>query len=237
MDASDQSPGEAVSGPEGFVMSRGMRFPKDPRFIKGRLRSALRQNRYEAKETEAVLRVVRPDDVVIELGAGIGYMSTLVATKRAVRSVHAFEANPHLIPYIRSVHAANGLENAHVTHGILGASEGHVDFHVRGNLLSSSMMPFDDDQEVETHKVEVLDAAEVFATVQPTVLICDIEGAEQDLIPTLDLSNLRAAVVELHPQWIGPEGVNKVFRAFMDAGLAYYHRGSTNKVVSFRRAW
>jgi FkbM family methyltransferase len=237
MQATDGQPQSDSAPASPFVMSRGMKFPKDPRFIKGRLRAALRQNRYENKETEAVLRVVREEDTVIELGAGVGYMSTLVAKKRNVQAVHAFEANPHLIPYIRSVHEANDLSNAHVTHGILGKRKGRVDFYVRGNLLASSMMPFDDDSDVEVHQVEVLNAGQVFRSITPSVLICDIEGAEAELIPQLDLSGLRAAVVELHPQWIGPEGVNKVFQAFMDAGLAYYHRGSTNKVVSFRRAW
>jgi len=82
------------------------------------------------------------------------------------------------------------------------------------------MMPLEGDTEETTQKtkVEVLNAKTVFKDLQPTVLICDIEGAEADLIPQLDLSGLRAAVIETHPQWIGPEGINKVFRAFMDAG-------------------
>jgi len=212
MDAStvnDTSPPEDQA--KGFVMSRGMKFPKDDNFIRGRIRGSLKGNRYETKETEAVLRVVREGDVVVELGAGIGYMSTLVASKRKIKSVHAFEANPNLIPYIKSVHEANGL----------------------------TKMPLEGDTEETTQKtkVEVLNAKTVFKDLQPTVLICDIEGAEADLIPQLDLSGLRAAVIETHPQWIGPEGINKVFRAFMDAGLAYYHRGSVNKVISLTRCW
>ncbi|NUH64508.1 FkbM family methyltransferase [Sulfitobacter sp. S0837] len=220
-----------------FIRSRGMKFPDDPSILRGRLRKMLRQNDYETKETQAVLRVVREGDRVIELGAGVGYMSTLVASKRKVASVHSFEANPNLIPYIRRVYAANGLDNAEVTNAILGARTGRVDFHVRADILSSSMTRFDGEEPPQTHQIDVLDAGAVFADLKPNVLICDIEGAEVDLIPALDLSGLRAAVIELHPQWIGPEGVNKVFAAFMSAGLAYYHRGSQNKVVSFRREW
>ena len=96
----------------GFIHSRGMKFPKHPEIMQGKIRRLLRSNSYEAKETEAALRVVREGDVVVELGGGIGYMSTLVATKRAIKSVHVFEANPNLIPYIRSVHGANGVTNA-----------------------------------------------------------------------------------------------------------------------------
>mgnify|MGYP003626221734 FL=1 len=220
-----------------FITSRGMKFPNHADIIKGRVRSLLRKNAYEQKESEAALRVVKEGDVVIELGAGIGYMSTLVASKRKIKSVHSFEANPHLIPYIQQVHAANGLTNAHVTNAILGSRKGTVDFYVRDNLLGSSMAVLKGEVDPPSTKVDVLNGKTVFKDIGANVLICDIEGAEVDLIPSLDLTDLRAAIIELHPQWIGPEGVNKVFKAFMDAGLAYYHRGSTNKVVCFRTDW
>ncbi|MGJ8616316.1 MAG: FkbM family methyltransferase [Sulfitobacter sp.] len=220
-----------------FITSRGMKFPKHADIIKGRVRSLLRKNAYEQKESEAALRVVKQGDVVIELGAGIGYMSTLVASKRKIKSVHSFEANPHLIPYIQQVHAANGLTNAHVTNAILGPRKGSVDFYVRDNLLGSSMAVLEGEVDPPSTKVDVLNGKAAMKEIGANVLICDIEGAEVDLIPTLDLTGLRAAIIELHPQWIGPEGVNKVFKAFMDAGLAYYHRGSTNKVVCFRTDW
>ncbi len=225
---------EAATGAGQFIISRGMKFPRHADIIQGRVRKLLRTNAYEAKETEAALRVVKQDDVVLELGAGIGYMSTLVASKRAIKSVHSFEANPHLIPYIRQVHAANGLTNAHVSNAVLGKRKGTVNFYVRDNLLGSSMAVLEGEVDPPSTKVEVLNANQVIRDIAPTVLICDIEGAEVDLIPEMNLSGLRAAVLELHPQWIGPEGVNKVFRAFMDAGLAYYHRGSMGKVVCFR---
>lgn len=220
-----------------FIKSHGMLFPKHRDLIQGRLRRMLRLNQYEAKETNAALRVVRPGDRVLELGAGIGYMSTLVAVKRQVESVHAFEANPHLIPYIQQVHAANGLENAQAIHGILGPEEGEVDFYVRPNILASSLSPLEEEVDPPAIKVPVHAAAQVLRKVKPTVLICDIEGAEEELIPQLDLSGLRAAIVELHPQWSTPARINGVFAAFMEAGLAYYHRGSMNKVVAFRRDW
>ena len=221
----------------GFIRSRGMRFPKDQGIIQGKVRRLLRNNEYEAKETEAALRVVREGDRVIELGGGIGYMSTLVATKRNVASVHVFEANPNLIPYIRAVHAANGVSTAHVTNAILGPRKGSVDFYVRDPMLGSSLQKIDGETDPPSVKVDVLNAGQTFRDIRPNILICDIEGAEADLIPRLDLTGLRAAVIETHPQWIGPEGINRVMRAFMDAGLAYYHRGSHGKVLAFRTDW
>ena len=220
-----------------FIMSHGTRFPKDHGLIRGRIRGALRDNMYEAKETHAALRTVRAGDTVIEVGAGIGYMSTLVATKRDVKAVHAFEANPHLIPYIHAVHAANDVTNATVTNAVLGKRKGSANFYVRHKLTASSLDEMDGTGVSSVERIDVLNANHVFDELEPNVLIADIEGAEVDLIPMLDLSRLRAAIIELHPQWIGPEGVNTVMRAFMDAGLAYYHRGSHGKVVAFRRNW
>lgn len=222
-----------------YILSQGMKFPKDRQFIRGQLRGALRDDRYEAKETRCALRLVRDGDTVMELGAGIGYMSTLVATRRRVKSVHAYEANPGLIPYIRAVHAANGVQNAHVVHAILGDRAGKAPFYVRRNLLASSMAPQDGDTgaAVQNVTVAVHDAARALREIAPTILIADIEGAEATLLPQLDLSGLRGAMIELHPRMIGPRGVNAVFSAMMTAGLAYYARGSTQKVVSFRRAW
>ena len=229
--------GQPTSEPAGFIRSRGMRFPKHPDIMQGKIRRLLRNNDYEAKETEAALRVVREGDVVVELGGGIGYMSTLVATKRAIKSVHVFEANPNLIPYIQSVHAANDVTNAHVTNAILGTRKGSVDFYVREPMLGSSMQKLEGEVDPPSVKVDVLNAKTTFKDIGANVLICDIEGAEVDLIPSLDLSGFRAAIIETHPQWIGPEGMNKVMRAFMDAGLAYYHRGSHGKVLAFRTDW
>lgn len=220
-----------------YVVSRGIKFPKDGKFITGMIRGSLKQGSYEAKEADVMLKVVRDGDTVIELGAGIGFMSSYIAANRKVNAVHSFEANPHLIPLIRQVHQINGLENTHITNAILGPRKGKVDFHVSAKLLESTLSPVEGSTYDEVVKVDVLNANKVLRDTGANMLVCDIEGAEVDLIPKLDLSNIRAAVIELHPQWIGPEGVNAVFRAFMDGGLAYYARGSTQKVVSFRRNW
>jgi FkbM family methyltransferase len=222
-----------------YVMSRGMKFPNGGHFIAEKLAAALRENRYEAREAQCALRLVRDEDTVVELGAGIGFMSTLVATRCNIKNVFAFEANPSLIPYIESVHAANGLPNAHVTHGQLGKRNSSTKFYVRDYFPASSMTSLESDTEANTQtvKVDVLNASHVFKEIQPNILIADIEGAEATLLPHLDLTGLRGAMIKLHPQHIGPEGVNAVFRTMLDTGLAYYPRGSTHKVVCFRRAW
>ncbi|GGX57558.1 hypothetical protein GCM10007385_28070 [Tateyamaria omphalii] len=216
---------------------RGLLFPRDTDVLKPRLAGNLRRGLYENKEGDAVLRIIQPDDIVLELGGGVGFISTLVAKKSKAAHVHVYEANGMLADYIRRVHAANGVENATVNHAILGKRKGTKDFHVRGNILASSVEETNGEGILRTETVDVVNAGQQTKAIKPTVLVCDIEGSEAELLPEMDLSTLRAAVIELHPQWIGPEGVNAVFGALMAAGLAYYPKLSTQKVVTFRRAW
>ena len=221
-----------------FIRSRGMKIPKHPQFTTGRVRGALREGTYERKECDAVMRMVRKDDVVLELGAGIGYMSTLIATKKAVKEVHSFEANPALIPYIKSVHEANNVNNVTVHNALLAPRKSKpVDFYVRENFLASSMDKDAADGIVETHKIEVRSINTTLKELKPTVLVCDIEGAEAEILPAANLSCLRLAIVELHPQWIGQAGVQAVFDTMNKAGLTYFPKASEAKVVTFRKDW
>ncbi|WP_370401732.1 FkbM family methyltransferase [Sulfitobacter sp. JB4-11] len=228
---------ETAIPPNYFVVSRGMNFPQHADFIQGRTRARLRRGVFEANEAEAALRTVRPGDVVLELGAGLGFMSTLMAMKRKVAAVHSYEPNPHLIPYIHTVHAANGLTDMSVTNGILGPRKAEVDFHLRPDLLLSSLHLEEDEADLPKTRIPVHNANSVFKEVRPTVLYCNMKGEEATLIPQLPLQGLRAAIIAFTPNRSSRDAMNTVFRALMDAGLAYYHRGSAGKVICMRSDW
>lgn len=222
-----------------YITSRGLKIPKHPELTTGRVRGALRDGLYERKECDAVMRVVNEGDTVLELGGGIGYMSTLLSVKKKVKRVVSYEANPTLIPYIHSVHAANNVENVEVRNALLSPRAGKpVPFYIRQNFLGSSMDgSIDPDSIVETVEIDKHGISPVLKDVKPDVLVCDIEGAEAELLPSGDWSGLRAAVIELHPQWIGQAGVQAVFDAFQKAGLTYFPKASEAKVVTFLKGW
>lgn len=220
-----------------FIWSRGMKIPKHPDLTTGMVRGALRKGTYERKECDAVMRVVRPGDRVLELGGGLGYMSTLLSVKKKVDKVISYEANPTLIPYIHSVHAANDVSNVEVRNALLSAEAGDpVNFYIRNNFLGSSMdLDADPDSVKDVVQIEQHPIAPVLDDLKPDVLVCDIEGAESSLLPAADWTGIRVAIIELHPQWIGQDGVQKVFDAMHKAGLTYFPKASESKVVTFRK--
>ena len=222
------------------IVSRGIRMPRHPAITRPRIRKSLRTNGYEGLEADAITKIAREGDTVLELGAGIGFISTLIGATRPVKEIHSFEANPYLIDYIHAAHALNGVTNAHVHNALLAPRKGPPrDFYCRRNFLASSLSPDTGpaDGILSVEKIEVRGVNTVFRELKPDVLVCDIEGGEADLLPALKYDGLRAAVIELHPQWIGAEGVRAVFEAMHNAGLAYYPRWSYRKVIVFRRQW
>lgn len=230
---------EAEIAPRGVLMSRGLRVPRDPSVLRAARRTALREGTYEGREADAILRVVQPGDRVLDLGAGIGYMGALMAVKRQVARVVSYEANPSLIPYARRLHAANDVSVVELRNRLLTPTASDPQpFYVRRNFLASSL-DRDTNPEgiVQTVHLPCDPLPELLAQEPFDVLVCDIEGAEATLLPAGDWSTLRAAVIELHPQWIGAPGVRAVFEAMQRGGLTYFPKASQGKVVCFRRDW
>lgn len=236
---SKQTPSEAPV--QGVLRCRGLRFPNDPGIITRRTAKLLRSKQYEQREADAVRAQVGPDDVAMELGAGIGFMSTLMARSCKAAHVHAFEANPALIPYIAKVHALNEVsDRVSVTNAVLAGRKGKAKFYQRAHFSASSLEadpPGVASPVVAEHEVPALNIRKVMGEIKPSVVVCDIEGAEAALVPLMDLSTVRLMVVELHPQWIGKAGVQGVFNAASAAGLTFYPKTSNKKVVTFRRDW
>ena len=167
--------------------SRGVMVPRDPAVMTPKLRRALRLNGYEAKEVNAALKCVADGDTVLELGGGIGFVSTFLAKKRAVKAIHTYVANPHLIAFQHQMHALNEVTTVTTHNALLAPRKGKPQsFYVRENFLASSLSPEVSNMPVKSvEEVEVLGLNTVFRDVKPDVFICDIEGAEADLLPHL----------------------------------------------------
>ncbi|HKY92195.1 MAG TPA: FkbM family methyltransferase [Nevskiaceae bacterium] len=180
--------------------------------------AALANGKYEHKEAGALQKLLSPDDIYFEVGAGVGYLSTLAyKTINKPGHVFAYEANPSLIPVIQRTWELNGV-SAVVENCVLGDGEGSVQFNVSNEFWASSAT-------VATHKarkVEVRrrDFGAELAAARPSVLVMDIEGGERDLLlgRSLPLS-IRKVVVEMHPQFIGPRTCSEIVKQMLHQGF------------------
>lgn len=190
---------------------------------------------YEWPELRALLKLMRPEDRVLELGLGMGLVSGVLALRHPAARFTSYEANPALHPLIAALHKQNGITNVEVRSAILAPLSGGTTrrFRIHRHFTESSLVATG--ANVTEVEVPVHDPAAVVAEIRPDVLICDIEGAEEELIPVLPLSSIRVAVVELHPKIVSRAGIARIFRSFLDAGLVPVVDQSFETVVAFER--
>jgi FkbM family methyltransferase len=184
---------------------------------------AILSNSYEDPEIRGLQRVVRAGDRVLELGTGLGVVSALAARATAPSGrVLSFEANPQIIPDTMAFLAHHGVSNIEIRHAVLvpDATAGDTrEFHLASSFSVGSLMGGEGRRSREVISVPAEDLNKVVADFAPDVLLCDIEGAEIDLIPALDASRLRAVVIELHPDRLSADQLGKIRAALASFGL------------------
>lgn len=219
-----------------IIEIQGVKLPLDPEVMSPTLIEALRTGEYERAEGKKLAKMIEPGERVLELGAGIGFLSSLVAATGQAEKIVAVEANPALIPLMRRTHALNGV-GAEVVHAaVVGEKTSDtVRFTLDEDFWASSIKP--KKRQYLRGFVDVPTAAigDLIRDHGPSFLIIDIEGGETDLLPHLDLSGVRRAVMELHLKEIGHRGVAAVFDCFARQGLGYDMRFSMGGLVVFSR--
>ena len=201
------------------IVSQGIRIPFVPEIITPKIERPLRNGRYEGGECAALRSILRPGDRVLELGAGLGLLSSVSASVEGIQSVTAIEANPDLIPLIRETHSLNGLSNVDLRNGVVTAENGDdIAFYIRPDFWASSMEPGSRAySRVETLRRFAL--GDLLEELQPTVVVSDIEGGELGLFDHVDLTSVRAMVVEFHPKVYGEAGQERIVALLAAKGL------------------
>ncbi len=186
---------------------------------------------YEGSEIGALRQAVRPGDRVLEIGGGIGFISTFLLRELKAASVHTVEADGRLIPVIAATHALNGV-SAQVTHAVAGRRDGITTFYQQEAFWASSVVPLPGGAPVS---LACADLRRLIREQQPEVLVVDIEGGEANIFEGLDLPGVRSLVVEVHQPQIGGQGIANCFVALAAAGFAYDPNGSGGSNVVFSR--
>jgi FkbM family methyltransferase len=173
---------------------------------------------YEKSELRAIRDHLEADDVVMEVGTGLGFISLQCARRIGADRVHTFEANADLEPHIRRNYELNGLRPS-LAICLLSDRAGEADFYVEPDFWASSTVRRNETSAVR--KVAMRSLNDEVRRIRPTFLILDIEGGEYDLLRILeDFLTIKKVSIELHEDVIGPEKIEEIRRRLVDAGFA-----------------
>ncbi len=215
------------------VTINGVKLGIDPAVMSPKMIEVLRKGHYELAESREIARIVQPGERIVELGTGIGFIAISALKTGQVKSLATYEANPHLIPAIHENARRNGVE-VDVRNAVVDPHEdgGTVPFYIRKDFWSSSLAPGPWAYQEEV-AVERVSFERVCDEIRPTMLIVDIEGAEQHLFRDVPLTGIKKVYVELHQTVIGRVGMKKVFDFFSARDFHYDQHHSRGSVVLF----
>ena len=203
--------------------------------LKGNLERALSSGRYENHEADALLLHLRPGDRLLDLGAGLGFICALAARVLDEGAVFGVEAGPETVKLARKNLAANGFPGVKLMRGaVVGEGEGEVEFGQRPAFWASGLQgPEGWPENAQVIRVPARPIGKLLAQFAPTVISCDIEGGELEVL-TQALPGVRLVVVETHPQVYGPEGVERITLALGAQGFVAAEGAKADTLV-FRR--
>lgn len=210
----------------------GVKLPIDATEVSPDIWSALMSGHYEANEARRVRRAVQPNDHVLELGAGLGVVTSIIASIEGVR-VWSFEADPRTARLAQRVIDVNCSDNVTLKNGVLAAGPSkHLEFFQRSDFWMSSRFaeqgPYEQIIQVPSSDIDAfLEAHDI------NVLVMDIEGSELDLVQNAQLAGVERVFLELHDHLYGLAGVQAITEALARKGLIYDPRGSSGPCVLY----
>ena len=203
------------------------------------IQKKIKNGRYESHEAKTIARIVGSDEILLEIGAGVGVISSVAWLTQKVREVHCYEADPRLIPLLKSTHEQNKVRGF-VHNSILTDDEemlrtGAVDFYIREHFYGNSTNRGVGREVAETVRVPTERFAAALDKIRPTIIACDVEGGELGLFDGASLSSVRKVMVETHQNSIGGGGMRRVFHAMHKGDFHYDERYSSGSVCVFSR--
>jgi FkbM family methyltransferase len=198
--------------------------------VSEQMRAVLYAARYEEREYEVLTRLLTPSDRVLEIGAGLGFITVVCAKKCGSSRVTTVEANPQMTATLQRTFHENGVA-PELRHGAVTRAGAEQAFFVGRDFWSSSTV----DRGGERIVVPGLAFEALVEQCRPTIVVMDIEGGEVDLVGAKVGASVRAIVVELHLAVTGEAGTSSVRRWLTSEGFSATRDWGDRSVVVFQR--
>jgi FkbM family methyltransferase len=177
-------------------------------------------NQYESSERQAVLRYLKRDIPVIELGGSMGVVACVTNKLLKDPAAHVVvEANPMAIPRLEQNRKLNGRGFQIVNRAIAYGSD-LVTFSPSAELAGTSITRPGDQPSVTVQAVTLGELARDRGFKRFS-LVCDIEGLEYDLVCQESdiLKNADTIIMETHARFIGEEKLSDMMTRLEQLGF------------------
>ena len=183
----------------------------------------------EQHATAIMQQYIRPDDVILELGANIGYYVCLESRILSSEGfIYAVEPAPENVALLKRNVALNQISVIEVTHMAMSDKPGTARLYTGKACNLHSLV--NESGEDDTHSMEVpTDTVDGFlANRRPiSFLRMDIEGYEAVVIDgmrdTLSSPTLRRMFIEIHPALIEVDSMQRFLEKLQEAGFEATH--------------
>jgi len=215
----------------------GLRMVVPDAALNARIAAKLEAGTYEAQEARAAAMRLRAGHRVLELGAGIGYVSAICARAVGAGHVTCVEANPAMLPVIRANLECNGYGAVTLLHGAVTGREGTeapIAFDGAKTFWAGRIA---DGETSAARRVDVpaLGLDGLLHRVRPQVVIMDIEGAEEHLFDAPWPAHVATVMLELHPGRYPDTVVQRIVDCMSASGLTYDPGPSCGRILCFRK--
>ncbi|UTW55280.1 50S ribosomal protein L11 methyltransferase [Kordiimonas sp. SCSIO 12610] len=190
---------------------------------------------YESAEVNLIKKVIKPDDRIIELGAGIG-ITAMVASNIVGDKISTYELNPYLIEWARDNFRRNGFNIPVNQVALMPESQINsdtVDFYVHDDFWSSSLTK--PDVYTATLPTKVASVEKAISEQQANTLIVDIEGAEVDFFNHVELSGIEKIIMEIHYNIAGKAETDAMIMKLIAQGFALDLEKTGDRVLFLER--
>jgi FkbM family methyltransferase len=173
----------------------------------------------EPAATGYFMALLKPEDIVLEAGANIGYYTLLCAQR--CRMVYAIEPHPYNLERLGRNVQLNQLSNIELFLCAVGSKEQRVEFYcsTSSNCHSCIAPSGDKSNVIEVDEVQIdtlMSDREL-----PTILRMDIEGYEYQALSGAAkvLRHVRAVFLELHCAKMDADAITSTLELLTNAGL------------------
>jgi len=187
--------------------------------------------RHTSNERKLIAEFLSPEDIVLELGGGIGMVAIFIAQRIGSDRVFSFEGNPAMAPPVRENFVLNHVSPT-MEFCMLDQFAGVQTFYIcpQFNRSSTRRRTARD----MACRVPVRPLNDELRKRRPTFLIMDIQVSEGGLLKYVDFSGLDKLLVEYHPGVLGVRRVNHLRRFVRRRGFIEAARRG-NCIIYLRR--